>query len=227
MSAGLTGAGLTGAGMSYTGLVTRGIAFAIDAAVINLVATIVGVGASLILALLHLPGTVKAVLAAIGTAVYVLWLVGYFVVFWSTTGQTLGARVMQFQVETPDGGPITPRRAVVRCAGLFLAALPLFLGFLPILYDNRRRGFQDRFAGTVVVNAPAVSMIEARRARKRAEYLSLSASTQARPDGRTGFTMGTEPGAVQPNGESSTSPPDLLEPLRQDDPPSRFEQGEM
>jgi uncharacterized RDD family membrane protein YckC len=130
------------------------------------------VGAALILSLLHLPTELKAILAAVGTAVYILWLVGYFVVFWSTTGQTPGGRAMQLKVETPDGGRITVRRAAVRCVGLFLAALPLFLGFVPILYDDRRRGFQDRFAGTVVVNAPAVSIIEARRARKHAEYLA-------------------------------------------------------
>ena len=89
--AGMVSAGSAREDLSYPGLVTRGIAFALDAAVINLVATVVGVGASLILSLLHLPGTIKTVLAAIGTVVYVLWLVGYFVVFWSTTGQTLGA----------------------------------------------------------------------------------------------------------------------------------------
>ncbi len=209
--AGMVSAGSAGEDLSYPGLVTRGIAFALDAAVINLVATVVGVGASLILSLLHLPGTIKAVLAAIGTVVYVLWLVGYFVVFWSTTGQTLGARAMQFEVQTSDGGPISPRRGLVRCVGLFLAALPLFLGFVPILYDDRRRGFQDRFAGTVVVNAPAVSMIEARRARKREQYLAAS-------EGAPEVTMDA---AEQP------SAPELLYPLRHDDPRSRFEQGQV
>jgi RDD family len=123
----------------------------------------------------------------------------------------MGARAMQFEVQTSDGGPISPRRALVRCVGLFLAALPLFLGFVPILYDNRRRGFQDRFAGTVVVNAPAVSMIEARRARKREQYLAASADAP-------GVTLG---------GAAWSSSPDLLESLRHDDPGSRFEQGEM
>lgn len=160
------------AGLRYPGLATRGISFALDAAVINLVAIVVGVGASLILSILHLPGALKTILAAVGTALYVLWLVGYFVVFWSTTGQTPGARMMQIKVQTPDGGSIAPRRALVRCVGVILAALPLFLGFVPILYDDRRRAFQDRFAGTVVTDAPAISMIETRRARKREEYLA-------------------------------------------------------
>ncbi len=150
--------------MTYSGLITRGVAFALDAALLDLVAIVVGVGASLILSLLHIPGELKTILAAVGTAVYILWLVGYFVFFWSTTGQTPGARAMQFKVQTREGGRITVRRAAIRCVGLVLAALPLFLGFVPILYDDKRRGFQDHFAGTVVVNAPAISILEARRA---------------------------------------------------------------
>jgi uncharacterized RDD family membrane protein YckC len=167
-----TPAAPAGVGVSYPGLITRGVAFVMDAAILDGVAIVVGVGAALILSLFHLPTVLKAILAAVGTAVYILWLVGYFVVFWSTTGQTPGGRAMQLKVQTPEGGRITVRRAAVRCVGTFLAALPLFLGFVPILYDERRRGFNDRFAGTVVVNAPAVSIIDARRARKRAQYLA-------------------------------------------------------
>jgi len=36
-----------------------------------------------------------------------------------------------------------------------LAALPLFLGFLPILLNERRRGVHDMIAGSVVVGAAA------------------------------------------------------------------------
>jgi uncharacterized RDD family membrane protein YckC len=156
----------------YVGLATRAISFAVDALVIDLVALIVGVGAALILSLLHLPHDVKVVLAGIGAVAFILWTVGYFVVFWSTTGQTPGARVMQIRVLTGDGAGLKPRRAILRCGGVLLAALPLFAGFVPILFDERRQGLQDRIARTVVVEAPAVSMAEARRVRKRAEYLA-------------------------------------------------------
>ncbi len=152
----------------YVGLATRAISFAIDAAVIDLVAVIVGLGASLILSVLHLPGEVKTILAFIGGAAFILWTVGYFVVFWSTTGQTPGARVMQIRVVTDDGSRFKPGRALVRCAGVLLAALPLFAGFIRILFDARRRGFQDRLAGTLVIEAPRMSYIVARRAARRA-----------------------------------------------------------
>lgn len=176
---GATPAVIPEAGLPYPGLATRGISFALDAVVINVVAIVVGIGASLILSLLHLPSVLKTVLAAVGVGVYVLWLVGYFVVFWSTTGQTPGARMMQIRVQTGEGAAITPRRALVRCVGVMLAALPLFLGFVPVLYDERRRAFQDRLAGTVVMNAPAVSMIETRRARRREQYLAAKQERSA------------------------------------------------
>ncbi len=157
----------------YVGLVTRAISFAVDAVVINVVATIVGVGAALILSLLHLPTTVRTILTATGAVAYVLWLVGYFVVFWSTTGQTPGARFLQLRVQTADGQALKPRVALLRCAGVLLAALPLFAGFAPVLYDQRRRAFQDWLAGTVVVEAPALSTAGALRLRKRSEYEAL------------------------------------------------------
>jgi uncharacterized RDD family membrane protein YckC len=53
-----------------------------------------------------------------------------------------------------DGDLIGPSAALLRFAGLILAALPLFAGFLTILVDDRRRGVHDMLAGTVVVPAP-------------------------------------------------------------------------
>jgi uncharacterized RDD family membrane protein YckC len=163
--------------LRYIGLATRVISFTIDAALINVVAVIVGLGASLILSLLHLPSVIKAILVAIGGVAYVVWIVGYFVVFWSTTGQTPGARVMQIRVVTADGGRFKPHRAVIRCVGVLLAALPLFAGFALILFDERRRGFQDRLAGTLVIEAPNTSYIGARRAAKQAASAAPGPST--------------------------------------------------
>ncbi|HEX5193838.1 MAG TPA: RDD family protein [Solirubrobacteraceae bacterium] len=157
--------------IGYIGLATRAISFALDAALINLAATVVGVAAALILSLLHLPESLKTVLVAIAGAAYVIGIVAYFVVFWSTTGQTPGARAMQVRVLTADREPLKPRWALVRCAGILLAALPLFAGFVPIMFDSRRRGFQDYLAHTLVVEAPAVPSAYSRRAWKRAEYL--------------------------------------------------------
>jgi uncharacterized RDD family membrane protein YckC len=135
----------------YVGLMTRAIAFVIDAALISFVGVMVGAGGSLAVSLLRLPESLRTALVAVGAALYVAFTVGYFVVFWSTTGQTPGDRIMRLRVVAADGGDLKPRRAFVRCIGLVLAALPLLAGYALILFDRRRRGLQDRLARTVVI----------------------------------------------------------------------------
>ena len=56
----------------------------------------------------------------------------------------------------------------MRCVGVVLAALPLFAGFVPILFDSRRRGFQDWLPHTTVVKARGPSIAGVSRAKKRA-----------------------------------------------------------
>jgi uncharacterized RDD family membrane protein YckC len=138
----------------YEGLVTRAIAFAVDAAIIDLIALVVGVGVGLAVSLLTISDDLRVVLVALGGACFVVWTVGYFAVFWSTTGQTPGNRLMHLRVCKEDGAVLSPRRALLRFGALVLAALPLFAGFLPVLVDDRRRGLHDMLAGTVVVGVP-------------------------------------------------------------------------
>jgi uncharacterized RDD family membrane protein YckC len=141
---------------SYVGLVTRVIAFALDAALINLVALLVGVAVGLAVSILDLPSGSKDALAAVGGVAWFLWSAGYFVVCWATTGQTPGDRLFKFRVvDAGDFTPLPPRRAVLRLIFLALAAIPLFAGFLPILVDDRRRGVHDMVARSVVVGTDA------------------------------------------------------------------------
>jgi uncharacterized RDD family membrane protein YckC len=137
----------------YAGFVTRTIAFAIDAAIINGVALIVAAVAALVLSVFPISNDTKTALAVVGGGLWVVWLVGYFLVFWSTSGETPGSHVMRIRVVSVRGDKIRPRRALLRLAGL-VAGLPLFLGYLPILLTDRRRGLQDVLGGTVVINQP-------------------------------------------------------------------------
>ena len=140
----------------YAGLVTRTIAFAIDAAIINLAAATVAVVVGLGVSVLNVPDVVVTAAIAVGGVAYVLWTVAYFAVFWSATGQTPGSRAMGIQVVCSQGtGPVSLRRAVTRLAGMVLAAVPFFAGFLLIAVDDRRRGLQDRLARTLVRYVPA------------------------------------------------------------------------
>jgi len=139
----------------YIGLVTRALAFALDAAVINAAAIVTAAVMALTFSVLTIPHEVRTVAAAVGAVAYVLWTIGYFVTFWSSArGQTPGDRALRIRVLPASGpGPLLPRRSVLRFVGLTLAAIPLFAGFLPILFDDRRRGLHDMIARTVVVDA--------------------------------------------------------------------------
>lgn len=142
-------------GSDYAGLVTRAIALALDAAIVWAAAGAVGVTVGLGVSLLHLPSNADAAIAAVLAGLGVLWSIGYFVFFWSSTGQTPGSRVMSIAVvDRRRRGPLKPRRALVRFGGLCLAVIPLGAGIAIMLWDKRRRCLQDRIARTVVVYVP-------------------------------------------------------------------------
>jgi len=135
----------------YAGIATRGIALAIDAAIAN---GLYIVGAALLGLIGSLVGDLRpqwlvALIAAIGWAIVVG---GYFVLFWTTTGQTPGMRMMRLRLVTYRGERVHFVRALIRLGGLVLAIIPLFAGFLPVLVDERRRALQDFLARTVVLH---------------------------------------------------------------------------
>jgi len=135
----------------YAGIATRGIALAIDAAIAN---GLYIVGAALLGLIGSLVGDLRpqwlvALIAAIGWAIVVG---GYFVLFWTTTGQTPGMRMMRLRIVTYRGERVHFVRALIRLGGLVLAIIPLFAGFLPVLVDERRRALQDFLARTVVLH---------------------------------------------------------------------------
>src|SRR4051794_38700174 len=133
----------------YAGIATRAVALGIDvvlveggllvvAGVLALVGLLVG-GIEL--------GTVAKVVAA------GVWLVatgGYFVTFWTGEGQTPGMHAMHVRVATTSGTLPGFWRSVLRVVLLGLCIVTLFIGFLPVLFDNRRRGVHDMGARTVV-----------------------------------------------------------------------------
>jgi uncharacterized RDD family membrane protein YckC len=139
---------------AYAGLVSRAIAFALDAAVVNGSALVVGLAVGLGLSILHLPSQADTAVAAVMGVLWIVWSVTYFAFFWSTTGQTPGSRVMRIRVLARCGGPLKPLRAAIRFGCLILAAIPLLGGFLMMLWDDRRRCLQDRLTRTVVLYTP-------------------------------------------------------------------------
>jgi uncharacterized RDD family membrane protein YckC len=134
----------------YAGIATRAVALAVDVAIVQVIVFAGGAVLALVGSLvsdLRLD-TLARILVAIAWAGA---LTGYFAAFWSTVGQTPGMRLMDLRVTVAGGALPGVGRSIVRVAGLVLAIVPLFAGFLPVLFDDRRRGLHDLLAGTVVV----------------------------------------------------------------------------
>jgi uncharacterized RDD family membrane protein YckC len=144
--------GLNEERVPYAGVATRAIALAVDIAIVHL---IVLAGAVLLALLGSLVGDLRPewLVEAIVAAAWTLTVTVYFVLFWSVTGQTPGMRAMRLRVVRGDGSPPSVGRALIRLVGLLLAIVPLFAGFVPVLFDARRRGLPDYFARTVVLYA--------------------------------------------------------------------------
>jgi uncharacterized RDD family membrane protein YckC len=134
----------------YAGIATRAIALATDTALTTvLFMSLTGVAALVA----SLVGGLRPewLVGALLGAGWILLAGAYFVLFWSSAGQTPGMRLLHLRVRGPTGDAPSIGRSIVRVIGLVLAIVPLFAGFVPVLFTQRRRGLPDLMAGTVVV----------------------------------------------------------------------------
>jgi uncharacterized RDD family membrane protein YckC len=145
----------------YAGFLSRLFAFALDVAFLM---AILALGSWLISATLQLlaldnlfvslaeTGSIVSVIivALAGSSGFIV-VVGYFMALWIFTGQTLGMTLMGLRVVATNGDRLTFWQALRRFIGLIIAAIPFFLGFVWILFDNRRQGWQDKIGGTFIV----------------------------------------------------------------------------
>jgi len=140
----------------YAGFVTRLVAFLIDRLIISGILSLLGIVASFVFDLFRLNewlatvgwGQVIVAFLIMAVIVAVPWL--YNIVFWLLAGQTPGKRLMGIRVVRTDGTRVRLGNAIRRQIGYLISAT-LFLGYLWILVDNRRQGWHDKLAGTMVV----------------------------------------------------------------------------
>ena len=134
----------------YAGIATRALALATDAALITVLFMSATGLAALIASLVGglRPEWLVGVLLASG---WMLLAGTYFVLFWSAAGQTPGMRLLRLRVRGPNSDAPSIGRSIVRLIGLALAIVPLFAGFVPVLFTEQRRGLADFLAGTVVL----------------------------------------------------------------------------
>ncbi|MBI1987435.1 MAG: RDD family protein [Nitrospinae bacterium] len=82
---------------------------------------------------------------------------GYFTYLTSAQGQTLGKLLLGIRVVGVKEDKVSSLQAFGRTMGYLLSALPLGLGFLWVLIDDRRQGWHDKLAGTFVIRQRAAN----------------------------------------------------------------------
>jgi uncharacterized RDD family membrane protein YckC len=134
------------------GFVTRGLAVALDAGILNGIFIVVsGVIALTASRIFGDSGHISTAGVALGAVGWIIAWTVYLLFFWSLSGQTPGMRFLAIAVEAGGSRRIGLRRSLRRLGGLVLAIVPLGAGLLGILFSERRQGLQDRIADTEVV----------------------------------------------------------------------------
>jgi uncharacterized RDD family membrane protein YckC len=80
-------------------------------------------------------------------------IVIYYLFFWALFGFTPGKFLLGLKVVRQDGRKIGLGRSIVRFIGYWISAIPLFLGFIWIIFDSRREAWHDKLADTHVIYA--------------------------------------------------------------------------
>lgn len=77
---------------------------------------------------------------------------GYFIVMEAGPRQgTYGKQLLKIKVVDENGNRISYRISVIRSLSKIISAIILLIGFLMILFDDKKQGLHDRIAGTYVV----------------------------------------------------------------------------
>ncbi len=117
---------------------TRLVALIIDTLILGFVGGIVAIGAR------HGAGWLVSFI--VGVAYH--W---YFMT--QRDGQTPGKQLVGIRVVRADGEPLTATDAIMRYIGYYINTAVLMLGWIWALFDDRRQGWHDKIANTLVIQA--------------------------------------------------------------------------
>ena len=151
----------------YAGFVTRSIAFAIDMVLVAATQITILFLTRLLMDFFGLDQLAQAIFEPTeGTNVsffititrWAIAFIGsgfllaiYSISMWLLVDKTLGQALLGLRVLRTDGRPLTLGPAVRRILGYYVSFLALFIGFLWVLVDDRRQGWHDKIADTVVI----------------------------------------------------------------------------
>jgi uncharacterized RDD family membrane protein YckC len=145
-------------GVPYAGLGSRLGALAVDAVAVHLV-YLVGVAMVGFVAGLADWNPSRSLVDGLAGGAWLLVVAAYFTAFWAAAGQTPGMRLLRLRLTDMSGSQPGVGRSLLRLIGCLAAVSFLFIGFLPVLVDSRRRALQDFLARTLVVYDPSLPAV--------------------------------------------------------------------
>ena len=138
----------------YAGGATRLLALLLDAAILNgILLAISALLAALINNVFEPANVAGAVTIAFGALAWGIAAAVYLGVFWTLAERTPGMTFFGLRIFDEVDGRVPPAQDIRRLFGFVIAAIPFGLGFLGVLIEDRRRGWQHRIARTVVLYA--------------------------------------------------------------------------
>ena len=75
----------------------------------------------------------------------------YFTYFHAVTGQTVGKWICGIKVVGEDGNNLGFKKAFIRFLGYLLSRFAVYIGFVWIAFDNKKQGWHDKIAKSIVV----------------------------------------------------------------------------
>ena len=136
----------------YAGCWIRAGALFVDSVVLWIISMVLGLG----LIPLHHWGLLGAIYIRGWSNIWVvsniLVSAAYFAIMTKRYGATLGKLAFGLRVVSVDDKPLSWRQVILReSIGKWLSTLPLWFGFLRVIWAEKKQGLHDEMAGTAVL----------------------------------------------------------------------------
>lgn len=147
-------AATTGITATYAGFWIRAAALVIDSIVVWITQIVLAIILEAMAGLLSPDMEADSLASVIMLALFSSAVsIAYYVVFTGSCGQTPGKMLMHLKVVRSDGSAISYGRAALReILGKFVSGITLGVGYLMVVFDDRKQGLHDKIADTCVIH---------------------------------------------------------------------------
>ena len=134
----------------YASFGIRFVAAIIDSFIVGIVSSVLGFIAGFVDAVI---GSDYSLVSSLMSVLMVLFSLFYYIYFIGSRGQTLGKMALGIRVVREDdkASPGYLKAFLRETVGKFISSMILLLGYLWVIWDDKKQGWHDKIAGTVVL----------------------------------------------------------------------------